>query len=97
MAPEEESLEERLKKLEEELRQLKKEEASRPRQHMHRVNFEFTKEAYDYLQSEAVKTHGSMASVIRDALSKKQWLDKAIEDGKLLVEEKGDVRRVVKV
>lgn len=97
MVPEEENLEERLKKLEEELRQLKEERASRPRQPMRRVNFEFTKEAYDYLQSEAARTHGSMASVIRDALSKKQWLDKAIDDGKLLIEEKGDVRRVVKV
>ena len=93
------NVEDRLKQLEEELAQVKAMKGGPPERQLRRVQFEFTEEAYDYLQREAAKTHGgSMASVMRDALSKKQWIDEAIEKGKLLIrEEDGEVRRVAKI
>lgn len=88
-------LEKRVQELEEELKQLRAGQDSPSRQRTRRVQFQFTEEAYQYLQAEAQRNNTSMADVIRDALSKKKWVDETLEEGKLLVQEKGEVRRVV--
>jgi predicted transcriptional regulator len=87
-----EELERKVQELESELEELKS--SSNPKRRR-RVTFEFSDETYQLLQRQAREKRTSMANIVRDAISRSQWLDETVSEGKLLLEEAdGEIYRL---
>jgi metal-responsive CopG/Arc/MetJ family transcriptional regulator len=63
---------------------------------VHRVNVNFSQNAYDTLEALAERKGKSMSDIVRDAIALEKWFDETYrEGGRLLVERDGETREIV--
>ena len=63
---------------------------------VHRVNVNFSEDAYRKLTELAQRKGRSVSDVLRDAIALEQWFDEAKQSGsRVLVEREGKVREVI--
>lgn len=64
----------------------------------HRVNVNFSEQAYQSLEDLARKTGKSMSDVLRDAIALKVWFENTRQEGgRVLVERDGKLRELLSV
>jgi len=62
----------------------------------HRVNVNFTENAYETLDELARERGKSMSEVLRDAISLEKWFEETRrEGGRVLVERDGEAREII--
>jgi hypothetical protein len=63
---------------------------------LHRVNVNFSEEAYDELTDLAQRRGKTVSDLLRDAIALERWFDETKRDGgRVLVERDGHVREVI--
>lgn len=62
----------------------------------HRINVNFSEEAYDELTDLAQRRGKTVSDLLRDAIALERWFDETNRDGgRVLVERDGNVREVI--